>query len=419
MGLVLLPGLVAITVVAPAMHAQTFTVIHSFRGSDGGGPDGLLLDPAGDICGVADYGGSNSDACQPYGCGTAFELKRTHSGWVFNLLYTFQGGYDGLRPDSAPVFGPDGALYGPLADGGEGNCDQNTCGMVYRLSPLASSCKSALCSWSENVLYRFTGGGDGGYPGQIVFHDGDIYGTTTLGGRHGGCSTGFCGTIFEMTPSGGGWTESAVYQFAGGPGDGGWPSNLVFDHAGNIYGTTETGGEQYEGTVYELSPNGSGYTEQILYQFTAGDSGEGPTGLILDSAGNLYGTTYTGGAGGCGTVWELSPSGGSWNFSVVYSFSGGGGCFGPSDGLVMDAVGNIYGTTNRTGSDNRGVVFKLTPSGSGWTYTDLHDFTGGSDGQDAGALVLDDKGNIYGASGSGGLGSCGGNGCGSVWEITP
>jgi uncharacterized repeat protein (TIGR03803 family) len=403
---------------AIAAQAQRFTVLHTFSGpGDGALPGALMLDRSGNLYGVASQGGQGNN-------GTAFELKHQASGWVFNLLYEFQGGYDGLRPNSSLVFGPDGALYGATAQGGIGQCGDGgtlTCGMVYRLTPPANSCKTALCSWNETVLYRFTGGNDGGVPGQIVFDQvGNIYGPTLLGGQYDDCSGYHCGTVFEMSPSGSGWTERALYSFEGGSRDGYWPDgNLVFDQDGNIYGTTEQGGVQFQGTVYQLTPYGSGWSEQMIYQFTDGISGQLPTGLLEDAAGNLYGTTFTGGAGGCGTAFKLTPSNGSWSFSILYSFYGGAGACGPSAGLVMDAAGSLYGTTSRTGAYGEGVVFKLTPSGDGWTYTSLHDFTGGSDGYSPGALVLDANGNIYGDTAFGAGGFCNGFGCGAVWEITP
>ena len=408
----------------PRAQAQTFTVLHSFTGGADGGTAGqaLQMDRAGNLYGVAGDAGSYSNNCQPYGCGTAFKLTHAGSGWVFSTLYTFQGGYDGSRPDSQLVFGPDGALYGATAQGGIGRCGNSgtlPCGMIYRLAPPATSCKSYACSWNETILYRFTGGSDGGVPGGILFDQaGSIYGATELGGQPG-CSGYYCGTVFKLTPSGGAWTESVLYTFLGGTKDGYWPGgNLVFDQSGNIYGTTQMGGVEYEGTVYQLTPSEYGWTEKLLYQFTNGDGGQGPTGLIMDPAGNLYGTTFTGGVGGCGTAFELTPSGGNWVFLLPYSFSGGMGSCGPFVGLIRDAAGNLYGTTNRTGAYGKGVVFKLTPSGYGWIYTSLHDFTGGSDGYGPGALFLDANGNLYGTTAFGALGDCFGFGCGVVWEIT-
>jgi len=411
----------AMTVLAaPLTQAQTFTVLHTFNGTDGGvASTALQMDRAGNLYGVAGDGGNYGSNCQPYGCGTAFKLTRSGSGWVFSLLYTFPGGYDGSRPDSQLVFGPDGALYGSTDQGGIGHCgDSGTlpCGMIYRMAPPASFCKSFVCPWNVTVLYRFTGGADGGGPGEIVFDQaGSIYGPTQLGGQSG-CSGYFCGTVFKLTPSAGGWTESVLYTFAGGSQDGYWPDgNLVFDQSGNIYGTTEMGGVEFEGTVYQLTPSQYGYTEKLLYQFTTGNSGQGPIGLLLDPSGNLFGTTFTGGLGGCGTAFELTPSNGNWVFLTPYSFSGGVGACGPFVGLIRDPAGNLYGTTNRTGAYGKGAVFKLTPSGGGWIYTALHDFTGGSDGgYPLSNVIFDTTGNFYGTASTGGS-----HGDGVVWEITP
>ncbi len=208
--------------------------------------------------------------------------------------------------------------------------------------------------------------------------------------------------------------ESVLYRFTGGN-DGGYPySGVIFDSAGNLYGTASAGGINTYGTVYELSPSSSGWTETTLHSFgSVGDDGYLPFGgLIIDRQGSLYGTTYGGGAGGGGTVYELQPSGGDWTFSTLYSFAGFDGA---EDAPTMDASGNLYGTTFIAGADNLGSVFKLTPTEGGWTYTDLHDFAGGNDGGGAmGSVVLDGNGNVYGTNyiyGSGGAGV--------AFEITP
>ena len=199
---------------------------------------------------------------------------------------------------------------------------------------------------------------------------------------------------------------------------------MVFDKAGNLYGTTWDSFYQHpEGTggiVFQLTPSEAGWTESIIYRFTRGfDGGAVWAGLIFDQAGNLYGGTTWEGAGGGGTVFEMTPSGGNWMFNVLYGLSGGTEC-GVYGNLVMDQAGNLYGTTLCDGVYGLGSVFKLTPSNGSWTYTSLHDFTGGSDGANASCnLVFDAAGNLYGTAVAGGTGSNCIGGCGVVFEITP
>jgi uncharacterized repeat protein (TIGR03803 family) len=266
------------------------------------------------------------------------------------------------------------------------------------------------------VLHRFTGGSDGAYPfsGDLVFDKaGNLYGTASAGGL--GCQYA-CGTVFELSPSMGSWTETTIYSFTGGN-DGEYPAGgVIFDKAGNLYGTTQEGGSTGGGTVFELTPSGSGWTETTLSTF--GSDGYHPQGgLIFDSSGNLYGTTVFGGPGGGGVVYELTPSNGSWVATVLYGLTG---YEGPMDSLAMDAGGNLYGTSSLTGFYGKGQVFKLAPSNGGWVFSDLHSFTGGGDGEfPIGNVVLDAGGNIYGTTFLGGLESDCTGGCGVVFKITP
>ncbi len=404
----------ALTVVlTQSAQAQTFKVIHTFTGgADGGEPAaGLTMDRAGNLYGTAEEGGAG-------GYGTVFQLKRSGANWTFNTLYGFAGGRDAGLPLAGVIFGPNGSLYGTTQEGGE-DCSPEGCGTVFNLKPFPTACKTALCGWQETVLYRFTGGSDGSNPGagELTFDQaGNIYGTTGYGGLSGN------GTVFELAPSNGGWTESVLYDFSGK--NGSQPtSGVIFDSVGNLYGTTWGGGADGAGTAFELTYlAGSGWTESFLYSFTGGNDGGGVyAGLIFDQSGNLYGTTAAGGSGKGGTVFELTPSNGSWTLNTLYSFTGGGNC-GPWGTVVMDGQGNLYGTTYCDGPYEWGTVFKLTPSGNGWTYTDLHDFTGGSDGGfPEGNVTVDPSGNLYGTTWRGGAGSaCGMNSpCGVVWEITP
>ena len=391
---------------SPLAQAQTFTVLHNFTGGqDGGQPlAGVTLDNAGNLYGTASLGGHRGSNCIP-GCGTVFKLNRKNSQWVFTPLYSFVGGDDGSSPEAPVTIGPDGALYGTTSDGGNSNG-----GTVYRLRPNPGICKFAVCSWAETVLYAFNAGccsGDGYYPWAGVVFDqaGNMYGTTTQGGNRGGG-----GTVYELSPAGLGWTESVLHGF--GLPDGITPySGVIFDSAGNLYGTTAGGGNG--ATVYELTPSGSTWTETILQNFSGPDGDDISAGLIFDQSGNLYGAGYLGGAYGNGTVFELTPSNGSWSISRLYSFLGGQANW-PAGTLAMDAAGNVYGAGTAGGAYGFGGVFKLTPSNGSWTYTSLHDFSGNDGNYPNGSVTFDANGNLYGTTWIGGA-----NGYGVVWEITP
>jgi uncharacterized repeat protein (TIGR03803 family) len=417
----------------PSAQAQTYRVIHNFTGGNGGRDgaipeNGLTRDNAGNLYGTTLHGGNGpctgDDGLS--GCGTVFQLKHVGSGWIFNPIYDFVGGSDGAGPWGRVIFGPDGSLYGTTTAGGEGDCQAygySGCGTVYRLSPPAHMCAAFSCPWTETTLYRFSGSLTGVLPNDTVVFDqsGSLYGTTYYGGLGRG-------VVYKLTPSGGGWTESVIYNFGSGGDAGGPLTGLTIDHAGNLYGTTNGGGSYGYGTVYGLTPSGSGWVETVLYSFQNGSDGGGSAaGLILDHSGNLYSATALGGAGGGGVVFELTPSDGGWVFNLLYALSGSGsGPYesGPSDILAMDAAGNLYGATQGDPSmGNYGAVFKLTPSGGGWTYTALHVFAGGSDGsRPRSNVVFDANGNLYGTTSFGGTGSCTGGlspGCGVVFQITP
>jgi uncharacterized repeat protein (TIGR03803 family) len=280
--------------------------------------------------------------------------------------------------------------------------------VVYSLQPPPTICSAITCPWREALLWTFDGT-DGSTPayGALTFDaSGNGYGTTQFGG------TSNNGTVYEISKQDGQWTESVLYSFGTGQNDGTEPlHNVVFDRAGNLYGTTYTGGTNGGGTVFELSPSGSGWTEQIIANFASGSAPQ--AGLIIDSAGNLYGATD-----GVGTssaeVFELSPSGNSWTMTTLHSFSTNRFDLGPVGNLVMDHSGNLYGATYSLGVHTDGNIFELSPSGGSWTYTDLYDFTGGSDGENPiGDLNIDSSGNLYGTTQNGGSGK------GVVWELTP
>ncbi len=320
-----------------------------------------------------------------------------------------------MAPYSRVIFGPDGSLYGTTAEGGGIGG-----GTVFNLKPPASFCKTVLCNWNESVLYSFSRGSDGGAPySEVVFdHSGNLYGTTYAGGASGS------GAVYQLTPSGGHWAEKVLHSFSGMPDGAGPYGGLVFDLSGNLYGTTSAGGYSgcsegsYAGcgTVFQLTPQGSQWTENVLYRFYAGYSGDTPeANLMMDSSGNLHGTTLNGGQHGGGTAFALSQSNGNWSFNVDYSFTSCCTYSGPFGPLVMDSAGNLYGTINGGGEWGYGAIFKLTPSNGGWTYTVLYSFTDRDDGKwPSGNVVLDSQGNLYGTASFGGSLQWG-----LVWEITP
>jgi uncharacterized repeat protein (TIGR03803 family) len=356
-------------VASQTAQAQTFNLLHTFTGgSDGGNPSAGVTIKAGVLYGTTYAGGS--------GYGAVYQMKHIGSGWTFNPLHDFAGS-DGAIPTAPVVFGPDGALYSTTEFGGA-----NGKGNVFKLRPSPTACKTALCPWSESVLYSFAGGTDGNQPIGIVFDQaGNLYGTTSSGGANSN------GTAYELTPSGGGWTEGILHSFGSYYPDGLVPyrSVMVFDNAGNLYGTTFLGGASNAGSVFELTPSGS------------------------------YGTTTDSGIHGGGVVFELSPSGGGWTYSVLYSLTGSlGGSCGPAWALVTDAAGNLYDMTQCDGANNLGNVFKLTNTGGSWTYTSLHDFSGSDGSFPLSGVTFDPSGNLYGTTYYGGA-----NNYGVVWEIMP
>jgi uncharacterized repeat protein (TIGR03803 family) len=392
-------SLSAILMIAHLAHGQTLTVLHNFTNqSDGGTPvAGVTFDQQGRIYGTAASGGSHQD-------GVVYRLVREGEGRIFSPLYSFGSQeHDGANPYARVLFGPDGLLYGTTYNGGAEDS-----GTVFSLRPPATACKTALCPWLETVLYNFTGGADGAGPayGDLAFdQDGNIYGTTVGGG------SGW-GVVFKLTRSGSGWTESVLWNFTGGS-DGGLPfGGVISDNAGNLYGTTNSGGTNESGTVYELSPTQSGWSETTLYSFT-GEYGDGAGSLIMDAHGNLFGIAGSFFNPSSG-AYELTPQNGTWSFTLLQSFENE--YTGPVAAPAFDSQGNLYGPLPTDGSDGEGEIFKLTPSGNQWIYSPFYQFSfsGNSGVEPIGAVTFDTNGNMYGTASSGGTG-----GYGTVWEITP
>lgn len=372
---------ILLALLAAAAPAQTFSVIHSFTGGgDGGSPTaGLAMDGAGTFYGTATV---------------AFKLTNSGNGWILTPLYNFQ------VTTGEVIVGPNGSLYGTNPHGGDyqGQCWEYGCGIVFNLQPSPTACAAVFCNWNETTLYTFTEYGESFPNNGIVFDPaGNVYGTTLFN------------TVFELSPSGGGWTFNIIYTFNGEYG--GVPySGVIRDSSGNLYGTTATDGPYGYGTVYQLTPSGSGWTINLLYAFQNGPDGANPLGgLVFDNQGNLYGTTAAGGSGGGGTVFELTPTDGLWTITTLHSFSGMGG---PYASLAIDASGSLYGTTYRDGANGYGSVFKLTNSGGSWSYTDLHDFAYADGCFPTGNIVLDAQDNLYSTASA-----CGEYHSGVIWEI--
>jgi hypothetical protein len=259
----------------------------------------------------------------------------------------------------------------------------------------------------ESTLFRFASidNSFGAYYGNVSFDGaGNLYGTNAFGGMHSD------GDVYQVSRSGSGWTGAVIYSF---PYESYPAHNVVIDDSGNLFGTTDVQGQYAAGVVFELSPNGSGWTEQDLVSLGAPGTGGYPIcGLIRDSAGNLYGGET--GDGTNASVFELSRNGNSWQLSILYTWNVSNDAEGPVGNLVLDRDGNLYGTTSSLGAFGYGNIFKLTRNGSGWTYTDLYDFRNNGDGAyPTGDLSIDGAGIIYGTT------TGDQSGQGTVWKLTP
>ena len=316
----------------------------------------------------------------------------------FSVLYSFQGKADGGEPAAGLILDSSGNLYGTTYYG-----DLSGNGVAFKVTPAGK----------EDVLYHFTGKADGGHPfaGLISDSAGNLYGTTTSGGNLT-CNSGQgCGTVFELNASG----ETVLHSFDGT--DGRHPNGgLVEDSSGNLYGTTRTGGSTSCGgagcgVVYKLDPAGN-YT--VLHVFHVGSTdGINPyASLVMDAAGNLYGTTSGGGQYLGGIVFKVDPTTETETILWAFGGKGGGHPFGP---VILDSAGNLYGTTFQGGAAKSGVVFKIDTSNQEQV---LYSFLGGADGANPiGGLAMDSAGNLYGTTGGGGMAGCSGFGCGTVFEL--
>jgi len=311
------------------------TVLHAFDGGLNVGPDGanpsgpVIFDSAGNLYGVTLYGGTDYYYCS---YGTIFELSPAQPTWTDTTLFSQScTQWDGAAPSYGVIMDRAGNLYGTTTDGGS----------VFELS-------ISPAGWTEQTIYGVSPSG-----GLTMDPFGNMYGVTGS-------------TVYELSPFGnGGWNPTVIFTFAGPPNDGGNASGtLVFDQAGNLYGTTSQGGTKNKGTVYELTPGENGaWTEQILYSFELGKGGNTPVaGVALDATGNIYGTAALGGSKykGQGTVFELAALGNStYKYTVLWTFNGKDGA-NPYCSLILDSAGDLYGTANTGGTNNAGVVYEIT-----------------------------------------------------------
>jgi uncharacterized repeat protein (TIGR03803 family) len=390
---------VALACLAPlgAAGAKGYAVLYHFCSqsncTDGRWPyAGLVADADGNLYGTTGAGGL--DPCRLYGCGTVFKVTPKGEETV---LHAFSASYDGSGPYGGLIRDKRGNLYGTTATGGSSGCGgiQYGCGTFFRVS----------ASGKEKVLYAFGGGSDGAYPlgGVVADRRGNFYGTTADGGGGTQCIVQFggCGTVFKIASDG---TETKLYGFGGGS-DGANPQDaLIMDKSGNLFGTALAGGNtnacsQNEspgcGVVFEVAADGS---EKTLYTFQGGNDGWAPiASLSEDKSGNLYGTTQAGGSTtacdgvGCGTVFRVAADG---SYTMLYAFQGTTDGAHPSAGLIVDAKGDLYGTTYSGGADDEGTVFKLTARGQ---LKVLNAFAGNGDASVA-PLMAGANGFLYGTT---------------------
>ena len=404
-------------------YTQTYQVIHNFTyGSGGDWPwSELTIGPGGHMYGTTLFGGDNHSFYCSDGCGIVYDIYRKNSSWIFTPLHEFLI-QEGSNPHSGVIIGPDGALYGTTLMGGMqgSDCDVGGCGTVYKLQPSATASPTPFLSWRLSVVYYFTGGdNDGGDPssGLVLDQAGNMYGANGGGPDN-------CGLVFQLSRNGGYWTFNEIYNgFYCPDGNVGIaPGGMLVDSQGNLYGVTGNGGHvscPYSkdgcGTVFKLTHTNGYWVESTLYEFNGPTDGAYPGGLVMDRAGNLYAGTEMGGPYGGGTVWELSPSGGGWSFQVLHNFTSSENIAGVVGRLAMDSAGGLYGVTMSEGLYGYGNVFKLTPSNGDWSYTSLHDFAGGDDGAfPLRGPTLDGSNNLFGTAYYGGT-----IGAGVIWEITP
>jgi len=326
------------------------------------------------------------------------------------VLYTFQGGTDGFLPNAALIQDQAGNFYGTTYYGGDLSCvPSDGCGTVFELSPDGHG------GWTEAVLYRFAGGADGQNPvaGLILDGQGNLYGTSALGAK---CPKN-CGSVFELSPQGGSWKFTILHTFKGGT-DGQYPDGgLLMDSAGSLYGTTISGGASSRGLAFRLANTNGAWKLKKLYSFSGGTDGGDPAGtLVFGSDGSIYGLTLYGGAYGQGVLYKVFINvKGNWKEKVLYSFKGGKSGAHPY-GLSLDSAGKLYGFATNT--PGWGFVFQFSQNRTGkWSKKDIYKLgqpRGGGPSGPRGGLLVDAGGNVFGMAGGGITPSSG-----TLYKLTP
>ncbi len=316
-------------------------------------PGELTISPNGTLYGAQLLAGDEDG-------GAIFNLRPPFSAphsvmpqWSFAQLHSFGSGYDGAYPGKV-IFDASGNIFGTTTYGGDYND-----GTVYEMTYAGGG------NWNEQVLYSFQGGSDGYHPRGLAFDaQGNLYGTTAYGGNSDCFLNDGCGTVYKLTRSGETWTKTTLHIFDQDT-EGGEAGPLTRDSAGNLFGLTGENASSNGGTVWEMSPSGGGWTFQVLYTFpyqTVDDAG--PFRPVMDGAGALYAVTNWGGANNLGTVFKLTPSNGGWVYTNLHDFGSmanqADGCL-PRGPLTLDASGNIFGTAEECAQYNGGDVFEITP----------------------------------------------------------
>src|SRR5579862_6674613 len=388
--------LVASALALPAAAQES--VLYSFNPQPDGNPQGRLLLDKSSLFGITEgLGGSD---------GTVFELKQSGGSWTESTPVTFDG-TNGAYPAAGLIADSSGNLYGTTSSAGTYNggtlfeltkskggwtlqtlwyfgntvihdgvspvCDliMDSTGAIYATTEQGGTSNNGTVfkltnaggAWTESILYNFAGGADGELPdaGLAMDSSGALYGTTYYGGGSSACNSG-CGTVFQLGQTGGVWAETVLHAFGKGT-DGQFPNGgpLVLDSSGALYGTTGSGGTDDLGTVYALMPSGRKWKEKILHAFTGSTDGYGPNGIIMTKSGTMYGTTLLGGAHDGGTIYALVRSSGSWTKSDVYDFAGSSGDgFFPEAGVILDKkTQSLFGVTTQGGTDGFGAVYQV------------------------------------------------------------